>query len=905
MDYFWPGMLAIEMKSSCKKNLTAAKAQLDEYVAALPNNTDPDLPPRLRMVCNFNHFEVYELRAGVESKIADFKREDLVDEKILQLFASTLTHQPNSIAEKIKRSLTAAEAIGALYKNLIASGEHDEDDIQLYVTRLLYCFYADEFNVFSTNRIFRSYVASSAPDGSKLASDLRELFKVLNTPKNERPSNLPTRLATFPYINGGLFERTLEHIDYFDVNIYRSILASSTVAWDRVTPDIFGTFFQNAMSREQRKELGAFYTSEENILRVIEPLFLWEYKDELTAISEAIGNATSDDERGLIDGRLIKLHDTIASKRFLDPACGSGNFLLVTYRELRLLELEIIKQRQRIRKDMRVLNHLTIGQHLRVALTQFFGIEYLQIAGRIAQVAMWAMAHYMDDEVCAQLDIEPPFKNIPLPDSAIIKHGEIQGNALRMDWTTLADSGGKVTIDYIFGNPPFSDVWETWTDEQREDILYCFTDDNGELITDESKRDNRNYASAWLYKAADYMQKQLHTECAFILIAGVCSGRQATSVWKPLMNHYGLFITFAYKSFEWNNNANTSVVICGISASTQRATHIKCRLWKGDGTVAPMPVNLINNRLNSRLGGFIGKQVKHIQSYVEHAYRMKKGNKHASGAQGLLIDDATKVVIEKELLLLSIPSKIAIRKYVDCTEILNGVVKHCLWLTIRDKPLWSQSNTIADRLIAIDAFRSKSPNYDEPSYRFERIPYKGSIRYIAIPAILTSTKKLLASMPFTIFDTDTIPAEDVYTITCELPESDIDFYYRFGLFVSKLHYLWFLEYKGIHSTFNKDRYGAQEVYNTFPWIWYTATPAQKSAVHAKVLEILAERQRLGNALGKLYDKDNFPNSGTLPALHAELDELMYDIYGCTGLTDDEVSDRLYDLYAQAVAGARL
>jgi type II restriction/modification system DNA methylase subunit YeeA len=437
--------------------------------------------------------------------------------------------------------------MGKLHDKLKAIG-YEGHALELYLVRLVFLLFADDTNIFEKG-IFYDYLdLKTAEDGSDLAAHLSQIFEILNTPKDKRLRNLDEALAAFPYVNGKLFEERLPTAG-FDSSMRKMILDSCLLDWGTISPAIFGSLFQSVMDEKARRNLGAHYTSEKNILKLIKPLFLddlWEEFDNVKG-----------DKR-----KLQKLHEKISKLRFLDPACGCGNFLIVAYRELRLLEMEIVKQQLRGQTVTDISNFFTID------VDGFYGIEYEEFPAQIAQLAMWLIDHQMNMK--ASETFGEYYVRLPLRKSATI----VQGNALRIDWQTLIEpmpwEKGEAKYDYILGNPPF--VGHQWRNEgQMQDM---------DLVFGDAKRAGRlDYVAAWYIKAAEYMKqhniivsetKQSSlTKSAFVSTNSISQGEQVSILWNELFNNYKCKIHFAHRTFSWSNeargNAAVHVVIIGFT----------------------------------------------------------------------------------------------------------------------------------------------------------------------------------------------------------------------------------------------------------------------------------------------------------------------------------------------------
>ena len=534
IDYLWKNKIAIEMKSK-GENLDGAFEQLRQYMYSIPEEATPDL----WLVCDFENMR---LSRRSTNETWDFKTKDL--RKHIKKFADIAGYTTERIRDdQVEVNVKAAEKMAKLHDSLRENG-YEGHELEVYLVRLLFCMFADDTRIFSQDSLLR-YFEKSNFDGSDLSERIGKLFEVLNMPEEIRIKKtlLSDELKQFRYINGGLFKDLLPSAE-FDAKMRRTLIDCMNFDWNKISPAIFGAMFQGVMDKNQRRELGAHYTSEENILKLINPLFmddLWQEFDRVKTDPAALG----------------RFHDKIARLKFLDPACGCGNFLIIAYRELRMLELEILKMKTST-------DQLTIDitPMLKVSVEQFYGIEYEDFPCQIATVGMWLIDHQMNLRVSEQFG--QYYARLPLTQSATIVHG----NALRIDW---ADVAPQREISYILGNPPFVG-YSLQNKEQKEDMLSVF----GDKYKGAGKMD---YVCAWYKKAADYI-RNTNIKCAFVSTNSISQGEQVALLWKPLIEQ-GIYLNFAYRTFKWTNEAKGKAavycVILGFSA------HPASPLFKGGG----------------------------------------------------------------------------------------------------------------------------------------------------------------------------------------------------------------------------------------------------------------------------------------------------------------------------------
>ncbi|MCL1995956.1 MAG: hypothetical protein FWG63_07115 [Defluviitaleaceae bacterium] len=519
IDYLWKGKIAIEMKSR-GKNLNEAFIQLQNYMQSLPVQEIPDL----WMVCDF---ETIVLNRRSTGEVWTFKTKDL--RKHVKRFANIAGYETErDRGEQIEVNVKAAEKMAKLYDALKETG-YDGHELEVYLVRLLFCLFAEDTGIFPQGSLF-GYIEKSKDDGSDLSHRISDLFEVLNTPQEVRAKKtlLSDELKQFQYINGGLFEKILPRAD-FNAKMRQTLLDCLDFDWNTISPAIFGAMFQGVMDKAKRREMGAHYTSEENINKLINPLFM----DNLWAEFDIVKTDPS---------ALDHFHNKIASLKFLDPACGCGNFLIVTYGKLRELELEILKMK--IDTTQMVMD---ITPMLKVSIEQFYGIEIEEFACQIAQVGMWLIDHQMNLRASEQFGVY--FARLPLSQGATVVHG----NALRLDWGAIVPQG---ELSFILGNPPFVGGM-MMTKEQKADLTAVVVDTLGNPIKNIGAID---YVSAWYYKAASFIQNT-NIAVAFVSTNSITQGEQVYAVWKPLFEMFGISINFAYRTFKWANEAKGKAAV--------------------------------------------------------------------------------------------------------------------------------------------------------------------------------------------------------------------------------------------------------------------------------------------------------------------------------------------------------
>ncbi len=813
IDLLWKGQMLVEMKSRGKA-LDKAYTQAKDYCAGLK---DHELPRQI-VISDFEHFDVYDENGSKTSSTLTTLLQHI------QIFGNLAGYEKRIYKEQDSVNIDAAERMGKLHDKLKAAG-YEGHELEVYLVRLVFCMFADDTNIFEKNSFFNFIEKRTSEDGSNLAPRLSQLFQVLNTPDEKRNKNLDEMLRAFPYVNGKLFETALS-MPEFDSEMRNTLIHCCSLHWGKLSPAIFGSLFQSVMDEKQRRNLGAHYTSEKNIMKVIKPLFM----DELEAQFEKSKN----DKRAL-----QTLHNRISKLKFLDPACGCGNFLIISYRELRLLELKLVKQ---LLKNQQVTS---INDYFLVDVDQFYGIEYEDFPSQIAQVAMWLIDHQMNE--MASLEFGEYYKRIPLKKSATIAHG----NALRIDWQSLLPDNEK--YDYIFGNPPF--IGYAWQSvEQKKDLESIFSGVDGGGVLD--------YVSAWYAKSAKYMndynptsEKDFTklTKAAFVSTNSISQGEQVAMLWNDLINKYKLHIHFAHRTFKWDNeargNAAVHVVIIGF-ANFDVADKTIYQYENIKGEPHAVKAKNINPYLVDAKNIFIKKRsspICKVPSICRGSDAIDDGN--------LLLNQE-----DRDKLLVKYPDAINfIRPFLMAREFINNIPRYCIWL--KDVELSELKNfpDIYERVENVKAFRNKSKRVQ--TLKAAKFPYlfgeerQPNSDYLAIPKV--------SSVPIGFCSENIICGDKLFN----LPNATL---YHFGIPTSMMQMVWMRSKCGrLKSDYS---YSNTIVYNNYPWP-ENPTNKQKAIVEAAAQGVLDARLQFPNAsLADLYDPNTMPP--VLVKAHQALDKAV-------------------------------
>lgn len=837
IDLFWPGQLIVEHKSRGRDLDRAFQQALDYF----PGLKEFELP-KFILVSDFERFRLYDLES---SETHEFKLNELAAN--VHLFGFVAGYQKRSYKDEDPVNIEAAERMGKLHDAMEEAG-YTGHALEVYLVRMLFCLFAEDTGIFERTQFQELVDTYTKPDGSDLALQLAQLFQTLNTPKEDRFKTLDETLGAFPYVNGKLFEENLP-LAAFDTKMRESLLLCCALDWSKISPAIFGSMFQAVMNPKERRNLGAHYTSEKNIQKVIKPLFL---DDLYTEFEKAKGNRA----------RLNELHRKIAALHFLDPACGCGNFLIISYRELRELELQILRELNKSGQGF-----LDVREILRVNVDQFAGIEYDEFPARIAEVAMWLIDHQMNLKVSDEFG--QYFVRLPLDKAAKIVHG----NALRVDW---ADVVPKEELSYILGNPPFIGK-SLQTNSQREDMEFVFTNASGAGLLD--------YVAAWYVKAAQFIQDS-NICCAFVSTNSISQGEQVGVLWGEMLNRYRVKIHFAHRTFNWSNeargNAAVHVVIIGFGV---RDTDSKRIFDYTDikGEPQERKAKNINPYLVDGKNILINGQTKPICNVPE----MFKGSQPTDGGNLLLTDEEKSEFILKEPLAATF-----VRPFISASEYLNGQKRWCLWLVGIAPNELKQMPFVLERVEAVKKMRLASTKAATVKwaqfpalFTENRQPKK---EYVLIPRHSSENRNYI---PFGYFDKDSIVADSCSSI----PDASL---FIFGVISSLMHMTWVKYTCGrIKSDY---RYSNTLVYNTYPFP-LNPTESQKKKVEEVVQVVLDTRAKYpGSTLADLYDPVTMPPD--LVKAHQALDKAVDLCYRPQAFgTELARIEYLFGLYEQYTA----
>ena len=908
IDLFWSGVVLVEHKSA-GANLGKAESQAFRYIHDLAREGRTKEIPRYVIVSDFTRIALHDLEpddqrglplfdtirvSTIEFPLAEFH-------KHIHSFAFIPGYKQHRFEEQDPINIQAAEILSVLHDTLEAGG-YSGHKLERFLVRILFCLFAEDTGLFE-RETFKLYVLNrTAADGSDLGLHLARLFDILNTARNNRQKNLDETLDAFPYVNGELFAENLGFAD-FNRDMRDALLACTSFDWSRISPAIFGSLFQAVMEPKERRQIGGHYTSERDILKVIRSLFL----DDLRAEFENL----KADRSTRRTARLEEIHAKLCRLRFLDPACGCGNFLVITYRELRQIELEVLKELLGAQREFTLDEVNRLSQ---VDVDQFYGIEIGEWPACIAEVALWLMDHQMNikvSEAFGQL-----YQRLPLKKSPRI----VCGNALRLKWDHLIAgsyidlhtdtlnvmkveeeparydvvnvAAKKVNIlteaeienlknrrrekfDYILGNPPF--VGKHYqTRLQKSDMA--------EVMSNFKNTGDVDYVVCWFKRAAEYI-RGTRTKVGFVATNSITQGEQVPLIWGELLDRYNLTIHFAHRTFPWESEAkgkaHVHVVIIGFAAYEGGTK--KIYEYSPDGSATQTEVACINPYLLPGSMTLVRKQRTPLMSVPE----MRCGNKPADGGH-LILDDSGK----NELVAAFPAAEKFIKLFIGSEELINGGRRWCLWLKGHSPDEWRSIPAIKERVAKVKEFRLKStaaPTQkaaEKPAMFFYQS--QPATAYIAVPEVSSENRRYI---PVAFLPPEVIASNKLYLIE----SADV---YLLGMLSSLMHMAWVKVVAGrLKSDF---QYSGTMVYNTFPWPNF-ADEKKKEKVRIAAQAVLEIRQQFPSAtLADLYDQLSMPP--VLVKAHAALDRAVDKCYRPELFTSERQRvEYLFALYEKLTA----
>ncbi|MDQ0314134.1 class I SAM-dependent DNA methyltransferase [Amorphus orientalis] len=853
IDLFWKGVLLVEQKSA-GRDLKKAKTQALDY---FPGLKDADLP-RYILLSDFQTFELYDLEEddAVFFPLADLPRH-------VEKLGFILGVQKRSFKDQDPVNIDASELVGKLHDALEEVG-YTGHDLEQFLVRTVFCLFADDTGIFEPRDIFLDLLENrTREDGSDLGGWLAQLFQVLNTPEDNRPRNLDADLARFPYVNGDLFRAPLL-IPSFDTEMRARLIAACQFDWSGISPAIFGSLFQSVMDKNERRAQGAHYTTEKNILKVIEPLFLSDLRGEFERLK-----ARKDSRRRT---ELQAFHRRLAAMTFFDPACGCGNFLIIAYRELRTLEIELIRELRvyRASEDQKELDAADLSL---LNVDQFYGIEIGEFPARIAETALWMMDHIMNNRL--SLEFGQSFVRIPLRKSPHIIHGD----ALETDWANVLP---PERCNFVFGNPPFIGA-KYQKDEQRAQVrrIAVLGKTGGTL----------DYVTAWFIKAGDYARGG-KAAIGFVSTNSISQGEQAAQLWPLLFDRCKLEISFAHRTFAWGSDArgkaHVHVVIIGLA---QRVAAPKDRLLFSYDNINGEPHVSTHTALSPYL--FDASALADPHLVVRETARPLNGlPKLIIGSKPIDGGHFIFSGAEREEFLAAEPGAAPfLRPYVGSQEFLNGGDRWILALHDAPPEVLNTLPRVKECIAKVRAVRLKSNS--KPTQALAATPTRYHVNviptapFLVVPKVSSERREYV---PIGWLEPPTIPSDLVFVLNDATKP-------LFGLLTSAMHMSWLRHIGGrLKSDY---RYAIGLVYNTFPLPPVLESDLVKLEPLAQAV-LDARASHVGATLADLYDPDAMPTN--MRRAHQALDRAVDRLYRKKGFTSDrERVEHLLAMYEKITA----
>jgi len=839
IDCFIPGKLLIEFKSR-GKDLDKALLQGLDYLSGLAKEE----MPRYLLICDFGRFRLHDLLD--RTKDVDFTLEELP--KQVKLFKFLLGEESEQTAHELSIDVKASNLMGKLHDSIRKDG-YEGKELEVLLVRLLFCLFADDTGIFEHNSFKKLIEQRTGDDPSSMFSLFARLFAILNTKEEKRGNNTAEYLANFPYINGRLFEEQFPLPDSTR-EMRDALLECCEMDWSEISPAIFGSMFQTIMEEgegNRRREQGAHYTSETNILKLIRPLFLDDLEKEFAAC-------------GKNKAKLETFHDKLSTLKFLDPACGCGNFLVVAYREIRRLELKVLDL---LHPPVNKLGFRQMGLGLaeivRVNVDQFYGIEVEEFPAQIAQVALWLVDHQVNMEV-SKLFCQT-FKRIPLNKSPSITCG----NALKAPWPAA---------DYIMGNPPF--IGHQWRDVHQ-------MDDMERIWGKDGKFGRLDYVTCWHRKATDYMVLNPKTKTAFVSTNSICQGEQVGTLWEWMLAQ-GIKIHFAHRTFQWHNEARGKAAVHCIIVGFGLGD-VKDKIIFEYDSIKGEPRAVKSNNINPYLVDAPSVILPSRTKTPEGLPQLIKGSQPTDGGHLIMTDEQKAALLAKEP-----NAKKWIKKYIGGEELINGGQRWCLWLKGIEPDELKKLPEVMKRVALVAENRKKSPTLSVREFAayptlFTQDRQPGS-NYLAIPEVSSESRKFI---PIGFLTTSTIASNKLQIISGATA-------YHFGILSSSMHNAWM---RTVAGRLKSDYSYSPSVYNNFPWP-QSATEKQHMSVMEKAQKVLdARAAHPKSTLADMYAPTSMPKD--LIDAHKDLDKAVDAAYGYAGGKDDAARVAyLFGLYGEMV-----
>ena len=837
-----------------KPELQSGGASLTPYNQARRYDNNLPLEEKARWIicCNFQRFEIHDMSKPLaEPEVVLL--EDLEKESYRLQFL--VDSENEHIRKEMEVSLRAGEVIGEIYDAFLKEYRNPSDpqtlkSLNVLCVRLVFCLFAEDSGLFGTksHSAFHDYLVRFKPGSGDMRRALIDLFEILNTPIEDRDPYLDENLLAFPYVSGGLFAQRNIEIPRLNDEIANLILkhASDDFDWSQISPTIFGAVFESTLNPQTRRSGGMHYTSVENIHKVIDPLFLDDLKEELSQIK----SITQPKEK---IRKAKAFQDKLAGLKFLDPACGSGNFLTETFLSLRRLENEAIRI---ISQDNMIIGFEDDNSWIKVGIHQFHGIEINDFAVATATTALWIAEAQMFREtetiIQHEMDFFPlkPYTNI------------VEGNALRMDWNEVVPAA---ELNYIMGNPPFvGHQWRTESQVEDMDLVFEGFGNYGKL----------DYVCSWYKKSADYMLGT-NIKAALVSTNSIVQGESVATMWKPLFEKYPFEIIFAYRTFRWDSEAHTKAhVHCVIVAFCLYS-------FKGDKMIYEDNERIVAKNINGYLldapNVFIENRGSVLNSMLP---KMTKGSQPTDGGNLILSEEDKNTIISKYPHCATF-----IKRFISADDYINNKMRYCLWLKGVSPAEYRKIPEIESRLAAVREMRLKSPT--KSVQRDADIPMlftqirQPDTDYLVVPEVSSEKRRYI---PIGFLTPDVIVSNKLYM----LPDANM---YLYGVMISNVHMAWM---RIVAGRLKSDYSYSPAVYNNFPWP--TPTETQKAKIEKTAQAILDARNLYPDcSLADLYDEVTMPPE--LRKAHHENDKAVMEAYGFNPrMTESECVAALFALY---------
>ncbi len=857
IDLFWPGVLLVEQKSA-GRGLAAAREQAGAYFDALPERDRP----RYQLLCDFRTFELLDRDEGEECRFALADLPGHVEE-----FGFILGVQRRTFRDQDPVNVRASELVARLHDALKASG-YAGHDLELFLVRTVFCLFADDTGIFEPRDVFLDFLEErTAADGSDLGPWLARLFQVLHTPEDRRQAKLDEDLARFPYVNGDLFAEPLRIPD-FDAAMRQALLDAGRFDWTAISPAIFGALFQSVMEPVERRAAGAHYTTEKNILKVIEPLFLDHLRTEFAQLK------ARRDSRRVPD--LHVFQRKLGALRFFDPACGCGNFLIIAYRELRALEIEVLRELNPGQRQFEMLADVLSV----VNVDQFHGIEIGEFPARIASTALWMMDHIMNNRL--SLEFGRTYARIPIEKSPHIRNAD----ALETDWAEVLP---PEECDYVFGNPPFGGSKHQSTEQRAQVRRIAALGGSGGTL---------DYVAAWFVRAGEYVRSapgEKTPRIGFVATNSITQGEQAAQLWPVLFDRHRLEIAFAHRTFAWGSDArgmaHVHVTIIGLDAAERGST--PKRLFSYED-VKGEPLESRHAVITPYL--FDGGGLANPHLVVREEGRPVNGLRQLiTGSQP--IDDGLYIFNAEERLVFLDAEPDAepfLRPFVGAREYLQGGERWILVLHDASPGALARLPRVRERIAAVRAWRQTSKRKstlklaDTPTlWQVNVLP---TTPFLVLPQVSSERREYV---PIGWLEPPIIPSDKLRL----LPDATLA---DFALLTSAMHMAWT---RAVTGRMKSDyMYSVGVVYNTFPtppgWTNENADSSAPATLAQAVLDARAAHPEA--TLAQLYDPDLMPPN--LRKAHQQLDRAIDRLYRRAAFASErERVEHLFTLYERLQA----